>query len=178
MKRLLRTIIILMASFATSAFAGPGHNHGDEGAKALTGPTSPRFEAHSDLFEVVGVLGTTELAVFIDRYADNAPVRKARVEVESGSFKAVGEFNAETGDYHFPGGVFQKPGSYPVSLTITAGEDIDILAANLIVPDPHVGHDHAPGAPHWMWWAGGAAVFLAIAFIAFVRRRQRSVQYA
>lgn len=177
MTALLRIFALFILMFSTCAQAGPGHDHGDEGAKAPTGPVSPRFEAHSDLFEVVGILGAKELAIFIDRFADNEPVRKAKVELESGNIKAVGEFNAETGDFHFPGAAFQKPGSYPVSLTITAGDDIDILAANLVVPDPHAGHDHAAETPKWMWWAGGAALLFVIAFIAFLRR-QRSVQYA
>lgn len=178
MTSLLRIFAAIALLLASSAYAGPGHDHGDEGTKAPTGPVSPRFEAHSDLFEVVGVLGTKELAVFIDHFADNTPVLKAKVELESGSVKAVGEFNAETGDYHFPGVAFQKPGSYPVSLTITAGDDIDILAANLVVPDPHAGHAHAAETPQWMWWAGGTSVVLAVAFIVFVRRRQRSTPYA
>lgn len=177
MKRLLRIFALPLLLLTSSVSAGPGHDHGDEGAKAPTGPVSPRFEAHSDLFEVVGILGAKELAIFIDRFADNEPVRKAKVELESGSIKAVGEFNAETGDFHFPGAAFQKPGSYPVSLTITAGDDIDILAANLVVPDPHAGHAHAAGTPQWMWWAGGGALMVVIAFVAFLRR-QRSVQYA
>lgn len=177
MTSLLRIFVLLISLFSANTFAGPGHDHGDEGAKAPTGPVSPRFEAHSDLFEVVGILGSKELAIFVDRFADNAPVRQAKVELESGSLKAVGEFNAETGDYHFPGAAFQKPGSYPVSLTITAGDDIDILAANLVVPDPHAGHAHAAETPKWMWWAGGGAVVVAIAFIA-VLRRQRSAKYA
>jgi len=174
----LRIFALIFAMLTTSTFAGPGHDHGDEGTKAPTGPVSPRFETHSDLFEVVGVLGTKELAVFIDRFSDNTPVLKAKVELESGSVKVVGEFNAETGDYHFPGTAFQKPDSYPVSLTITAGDDLDILAANLVVPDPHAGHAHAAEPPQWMWWTGGAVVIVAIAFIAFLRRRQRSTPYA
>lgn len=178
MTSLLRIFAAITFLLASSAYAGPGHDHGDEGTKAPTGPVSPRFEAHSDLFEVVGALGTKELAVFIDRFADNTPVLKAKVELESGSMKALGEYNAETGDYHFPGTAFQKPGSYPVSLTITAGDDIDILAANLVVSDPHAGHAHATETPQWMWWTGGAVGLIAIAFIAVLRRRQRSTPYA
>ncbi|MDX2219703.1 MAG: hypothetical protein SF172_11830 [Burkholderiales bacterium] len=172
--RIFATSFLLVAF---NAIAGPGHDHGDEGAKAPTGNVSPRFEAHSDLFEVVGILDGKELAIFIDRFADNAPVHKAKVELESGSVREIGQFHADHGDYSFAATAFQKPGSYPITLTITVGDEVDILAANLVVPDAHAADTHATEAPKWMWWAGGGALLVVIAFIAFLRR-QRSIQYA
>lgn len=136
--------VLALALTFSSAIAAPGHDHdhGDEAPTAAAGPASPRFEAHSDLFEVVGVLEGDELSVFVDRFADNAPVLKAKVELESGSTKAVGQFHEDHGDYSFAAGPFKKPGTYPITLTIAAGEETDLLAGDLIVPDEHAGHDH------------------------------------
>ena len=152
-------VALLLAGLAV---AGPGHDHGDA-VPAAAGAASPRFEATSEMFEAVGILQTSELSVFVDRYADNTPVLKAKVELESGSLKAVGQFHADRGDYGFANVAFQKPGTYPITLTITAGDDVDILAGNLVVPDTHAGHVHA-SVPY----AAVIGIFAAIAVVAAI----------
>ncbi|MEC4722239.1 hypothetical protein RY831_24040 [Noviherbaspirillum sp. CPCC 100848] len=167
-------LVALAFSFST-AIAGPGHDHGDEAPVASSGSVSPRFEAHSDLFEVVGVFDGHELSVFVDQYADNAPVLKAKVELESGSTKAVGEFHEDSGDYKFVVKSFEKPGKYPVTLTVTAGDEVDILAANLVIPDGHAGEDHAHGndasSPLYQRIGFGAAALIVLALLTLGVRR-------
>jgi hypothetical protein len=155
------------------AFAGPGHDHGDAPA-ASSSTASPRFEAVSDLFEVVGILQANELSVFVDRFADNAPVLKAKVELESGSLKAIGQFHSDHGDYSFANQAFQKPGTYPIMLTITAGDDVDILAGNLVVPDPHAGHVHSTiSLPRILLSLAAAAIAIAAVWLLLRRRARR-----
>ncbi len=134
MKRNVFPFIALcaMLSFARFASAGPGHDHGD-GAPVATGSAMPRFTAQSDLFDAVGVLGKDELIVYVDRAATNEPVRNAIVELESGSVKAVGTFEATLDEYHFDGKPFQATAVYPITLTIKAGNDSDLLASELEV---------------------------------------------
>lgn len=166
--------VAALALSSGSAFAGPGHDHGDDAPAVATGPASPRFEAHSDLFEVVGVLEGNELSVFVDRFADNAPVLKASVELESGSTKAIGQFPDEHGDYSFDASPFKKPGSYPITLTVAAGDDMDILAGNLVVPDEHAGHDHDESS-HLAERAaiGALALFALLALLGAGRHWQK-----
>ena len=59
----------------------------------------PRVEAKSEAFELVAELRAGELAILVDRYESNEPVLGAKLEVESGSLKAVAAFRAEQGDY-------------------------------------------------------------------------------
>ena len=49
-----RKIALILAGLATATLtaAGPGHDHGDAVPAINAGTASPRFEAHSDLFEV------------------------------------------------------------------------------------------------------------------------------
>ncbi len=63
------------------AVAGPGHDHGDA-APAATGSALPRFAAVSETFELVGVLDGKQVTLYLDRFADNAPVRGAKIELE------------------------------------------------------------------------------------------------
>lgn len=171
-------LLALMLSFG-SALADAGHDHGNETPAAPSGPASPKFEAHSDLFEVVGSFDGHELSVFVDQYADNAPVLKAKVELESGSTKAVGQFHEDSGDYRFAVKSFEKPGEYPVTLTVTAGDEVDILAANLVIPDGHAGEDHAHGddtsSPLYQRIGIGAAALVVLALLILgVRRMKKS----
>lgn len=162
--------IIAFAFLSSFAIASPGHDHShDEAPQAATGPAAPRFEAHSDLFEVVGVLSESELSVFVDRFADNAPVLKAKVELESGKTQGVGQFHEDHGDYSFDAKPFQKPGSYPISLTITAGDDVDILAGNLVVTNDAASHNHDESSSHIKrsgLWIGGLIGLAAAIFFA------------
>ena len=172
--RICTNVLFAAALLPTgNAVAGPGHDHGDAPAVVTTGKASPRFEAHSDLFEVVGILGAGELSIFIDRYPSNEPMLNAKVELESGSTKLASVFHVDHGDYSFAAKPFENPGAYPITLTITAGGDVDILAGNLIVPAAEAAHTHANGFMTWKSWAaiGAVVVGIGIVFILFVRRR-------
>jgi hypothetical protein len=162
---------MLFASFQVAA--GPGHDHGDAAPAANTGKASPRFEAHSESFEVVGVLGGSELSILIDRYKNNEPILNAKVELESGAMKVVAAFHADHGDYSVSPKAFDKPGTYPISLTITAGNETDILAGNLIVPAPEAGHANANAPLAWKRWVAiGAAIAASLLLAMFILRRR------
>lgn len=158
--------------------AGEGHDHGDAAATAAGAPASPRFQAHSDLFEVVGILGKSELSILIDRYGTNEPVLDAQVEVEVNNLKVMAKFHAEHGDYSLPAATLRQPGTYPVTLTITSGKDTDLLTGDLVVPDPEAGHTDADTSTRpWLQWAsyaiGGAVALIALASTFSMWRRRR-----
>lgn len=134
MKQSFTFFVALFASifFASTVHAGAGHDHGDA-APSASGLALPRFTSQSDMFEAVGVLGKDELVVFVDRTNSNEPVLNATVELESGSIKAVGKFETALGEYHFDGKPFQQTAVYPITLTIKAGNDTDLLSADLDV---------------------------------------------
>ena len=178
--RISTNLMLVAALWATcNVAASPGHDHGDATTVANTGKSSPRFDAHSDLFEAVGVLGVSELSIIIDRYNSNEPLLNAKVELESGSTKLAGIFHVEHGDYQFAAKPFEKSGAYPITLTITAGDEVDILAGNLIVPAAEAAHTHADGLMAWKSWAvtGTLVVGFGIAVTLFVRRRVGGVSH-
>jgi hypothetical protein len=127
------------------------------------------------LFEAVGLLKGDELSITLDRYASNEPVLNAKVEVESGSYKAVAAFQAEQADYSLPSTAFKKPGTYAVVLTVTAGDQTDLLTGELVVPDPDARAVHDEHARPWLRWAayaGGALLLAAIALLVLRKRKQ------
>lgn len=183
MKRFLFLVLAFFASLslASIVMAGPGHDHGDA-APAATGPALPRFSAQSDLFEAVGVLGKEELVVFVDRAATNEPVLNATVELESGSAKAVGKFEAALGEYHFDAKPFQQTAVYPITLTIKTGKDSDLLSADLDVHGEGVsavqGSEHVHGWREYIVWIGVGlvAIALAAATSIMVRRKKSRIE--
>lgn len=123
------------------AIAGPGA-HGPNG-EHLDAPTMmtaasalPRIEAKSETFELVAELRAGELAIVVDRYESNEPVLDAKLEVESGSLKAVAAFRAEQGDYAVTDAGMLKalsaPGEHALVFTLVAGQDSDLLDGTLV----------------------------------------------
>jgi hypothetical protein len=169
-------LCVLLSSYA---FAGPGHDHGDVQIAAATGPATPKFSTHSDLFEVVGIVDGPHLDVYIDRFVDNAPVADAKVEIESGKIKLVGKYLKEEGTYEFEAAAFKNTGTYPIVLTVSAGKDTDILTSALVVGQidaaHHEGFFHTVEAwlasPRLMTGIAGSAIAGIAALWWFVRRR-------
>ena len=75
------SLAVLLLGTSMSATAGEGHDHGDA-APAAAGTALPRFAAVSETFELVGVLDGKQVTLYLDRFADNAPVRGAKIELE------------------------------------------------------------------------------------------------
>lgn len=161
------------------ALAAPGA-HGPNGehldAPAASGSAvnaAPRFEAQSDMFEVVGRVQGGELSMLINRFATNEPVLDAKVEIESGATKAQAKFHADLGDYAVDDPAMLKalslPGDHPVVITVLAGSDADLLDGTLTVSAP--ADDHGHGLPYWIWAAIVVAVLAAGGFYYRLRAK-------
>ena len=155
------------ALFVTLAVAGEGHDHG-EAKPAASGPALPRFTAQSELFEAAGVLGKDELVVYLDRAATNEPVVNATVELASNGIKQLGKFEAKLGEYHFDAKPFAKAGEYPITLTVKAGAESDLLAGDLDVHDPAAATaataSHSHGWQRAAQWAGAGLITALLLF--------------
>ena len=109
-------------------------------ASTATPTPIPVVVAESDDFEIVGRLEEKSFIFFVDRNKSNAPVLAATLEVEQGDKKAVARFRPDSGDYLIDDAPFlapfDKPGNYPLSFTLIAGDESDLLSANLAVISP------------------------------------------
>lgn len=188
----------LLMIATTSTMAGPGA-HGPNG-EHLDAPTTmraasalPRVDAKSEAFELVAELRTGELVIVVDRYDSNEPVLGAKLEVESGSLKAVAAFRAEQGDYAVTDAAMLKalaaPGEHGLVFTLVAGKDSDLLDGTLVGSTDGVAtatakgdHGHAhDGADHGhdheleraAWIGAGVAALGLIGGIAWWRQRRR-----
>ncbi len=137
-----------------------------------------RSEAQTELFELVATSRSGQLTVFLDRFASNEPVTGAKVELESGDWKAIAQ-EAGDGSYRVEAPRFAKPGRYPLLFTVQAGADSDLIETTLQVAEAA----ELDALPHpWglgvAWWVGGAvaalAALVALAASALWLKRRRA----
>lgn len=166
----------LVSLAPTNALAGDGHNH-DEIPVAMDGPALPRFAAVSETFELVGIVNGKQLTLYLDRFADGAPVEDARLELELGGEKVAVEFHADDGLYEATLAQELKPGEIPVTATVMVGDEADLLAGELDLHDAAAESPIAANAPNGIvQWAAMAAIALVAVF--FVARRWQSSRAA
>lgn len=151
--------------------------HGDEdhGAKPATVAIggAPRLVTHSDLFELVGIVENGAMTLYLDRFADNSPVTDAKIEVEAGSEKGAATVNSN-GTYRFSAKAFAKPSVIPVTFTVSAGNDTDLLAGDLAVADEHTeGVAKASNLFTNKWLIGGLVAMLILIVGSLLLRKRR-----
>lgn len=114
------------------------HGHDHDAAPAASGPALPRFAASSADFELVGVLDGLQLTLYLDRYADNAPVIGADIELDLGgtALSAV----AHDDHYEVTLPTAPEPGVLPLIATISTADAADLLTGELDL------HGHAEEA--------------------------------
>ena len=143
----LAALLVAAILLALPAWAGEGHDHGDA-APAAGGEALPRFTAESETFELVGVLSGKRITLYLDRFADNSPVRGAQIELEIGGAKFKAEKQGDD-EYEVVLPEAPKPGVLPVTATVTAGNEADLLAGELDIHE----EAHADEAAHTHSWA-------------------------
>ncbi|HET8744132.1 MAG TPA: hypothetical protein VFM98_00895 [Ramlibacter sp.] len=177
MKNLPTLILALaLAGALPAARAQDGHDHGhDHDTPAATGPASPRLNAQSDLFELVGIVEHGVMTVYLDRFASNEPVAGARIEYEAGPHKGVAEPQAD-GTYRIAVDALKREGELPFAFTVTAGSDMDLLAGelDLHVEEAHGAEPASRTLPQWALPAAAAAAAIALAAVILGRRRTGS----
>jgi hypothetical protein len=171
--------ILAAAALALPVCAHEGEDH-DTPAAVPAIAAGPRTEAQTDGLELVAVLADGKLTLYLDRFATNAPVADAQVEVESGPFRAVAE-QVASGIYQVPAESFDHPGRYPLVVSVQAGDVADLLTATLdLAEHPSIAGQARP----WVAWvdtpvmAGGAGALVLTGIGVLVARRRQALTLA
>lgn len=164
---------------------GPGGDHSEQASGSTTSrAATPRFEAATDVFELVAVLAGGELSILIDRFETNVPVLDARVEVESGGMKAIARFHADHGDYAVGDpallAALAKPGEHAVVISVVAGDVSDLLNGTLAVSGAATqtaasghGHDDGHELERVLIISAGVVFALLLVVLGYRWRRRR-----
>lgn len=158
-------LLALISLLPLPALAGGGDDHTHAEEQVAPAAAAPRVVAASDLFELVGILGPDRrVTVYLDRTETNAPVDRAHVVATLDGTEIVADRIAE-GTYRLDHPPLARPGHHDIVFSVTAGEDADLLAGELDVPEapavtaaPHDWRDHLRASP--VLWAGAAALLL------------------
>ena len=175
-KKIIISTLLSGAVLIAPSWAGEGHDHGEAAPAAAAGAASSRISSSSDLFELVGVVERGEMVIYLDRFATNMPVIDARIEVEVGTGKGLAEAQPD-GTYHFSNAALNQAGTVPVSFTVSAGPDTDLLAGDLVIGE--ASHDdavHAAARPWWQWTGLALAAALILVAVAVGVKRRRSLK--
>lgn len=130
----------------------------------------PSFEAASELFELVGRIKDGRLTLTLDRWTNNEPVSGARIEIELNGRNLVAEAQAD-GSYALDAAPFAAPATYPLTITITAGDESDLLAADFVVAANTASATPTAGSTP-LGFGIAAALALLAAAVATLRRRK------
>eukprot|EP01036_Dinobryon_divergens_P043737 gene43737-58289_t len=163
-------LLAALLSAGLPALASDGHDHGDE-APTAAGSALPRFAAVSEAFELVGVLDGRQLTLYLDRFADNAPVPGAQIELDLAGTQLKAEARKDAGME----GIYEvtlkappPPGVMPVTATVNVGSESDLLAGELDLHESHADEAARHEDPWWPaagWGAGAVLVALVLALV-------------
>lgn len=140
-RSLLGAMAIAFALVGT-AIAHPGH--GDEPPPPST--AAPRAVAHSDIFDLVAVLGPDgRLWLYLDRHATSEPLDNAAIEATIDG-QPVSVSREGEALYVLAHPTLAQPGLRNLVFTVTAGADMDLLPVSIEVPASAVAAVSGPGA--------------------------------
>jgi membrane fusion protein, heavy metal efflux system len=174
---LARAAVTVLGAVALGslAVAGPGHDH-DQPTQQATSAASPRFETHTDLFEMVGVYERGGLTLYLDRYKTNEPVTNAKLEYDAAGVKGIAAVQPDA-TYRIENDALKgAKGTIALAFTVTQGNDADLLAANLAVRNESQGAEHGHAHSHFpslaFYIVASLIVVIAGLIVFFVRRRK------
>ena len=173
--------LLLATVIAFPAWAGgdasDGHTHAAAPVPATVAAplATPRAIAATEDFEVVAVLEGKQLVVYVDRFASNEPVAKAKVEVEGAGLKGLAK-EAAPGTYVMDLAAALAPAKHALTISIEAGDTADLLSATLDTSQPVVAEADAHGWTRRAVWIVAALLLLAAgALLVFRRRKARGI---
>lgn len=167
--------LFLAAALAFPAWAGgdasDGHTHaGETPAPAPVTASAPRAVAATEDFEVVAHLEGKHLVVYVDRFASNEPVVKAKVEVEGAGLNGLAS-EAAPGTYVMDLGTALPPAKHALTISIEAGEIADLLSATLDTSQPEPAHVDTFDWSRRIVWIIAALLLAAGALLVYRRRK-------
>lgn len=168
--------IIAAAILLSTPSTSSAHGDEDHGAAAVaSAPTGskPRIEARTATLELVAAVDGDDMTIWIDGWADNAPITNANVNVtidgKSQSAKAAG------GVYTVSDAKLETAGVHQLAFLVTRAGVIEALSAEINMPDEQA----ATSSGGWTYWMVAAGIgVLAIIGLIFWRSRRAGAAVA
>ncbi|MDK9704705.1 MAG: hypothetical protein OEL20_16370 [Sulfuritalea sp.] len=173
MRSLAVAAAVAMFSMTPAAFAHGGEDHGAPPPTVSQGVT-PRAVAATEEFEVVAALEGKQLVVYVDRFATNEPVVKAKVEIEGAGLKGLAA-EAAPGTYVMDIATAMPPAKHALTISIETGDSADLLSATLDTSLAVVAEEHAHNWGERVVWSL-ATLLLLVTTLLIVRRNKKKAK--
>ncbi len=138
----ITTLFALIVLTFGAAWAGPGHDHGDEGPAPVTS-AAPRLESVGSTMELVATSEGHRLIIYLDHPDTTEPIDEASIEVSGDGIPTALARRIEPGTYELEADWVDQPGTKALVFTITTKTDVDLLNGTWSVAE--AGHATAPG---------------------------------
>jgi len=169
----LVTLIAFPLPILAGGDSSDGHTHASPAPVPVSQSVTPRAVAATEEFEVVAVLEGKKLLVYVDRFASNEPVAQAKVEIEGAGLKGVAS-ETTPGTYVLEIATTIPQAKHPLTISIEAGDTVDLLSATLDTSAPVVNVTHAHGWSEWVVWILSGSLLLVTGILFAARRHKRA----
>ena len=147
MFRIITALLALILLSIGPAWAGPGHDHLDEGP-APVASAAPRLESVGSTMELVATSEGHRLIIYLDHPDTNAPIEEATIEVSGEGVPASVAKPIAPGTYDLEADWVDQPGAKALIFTVTTKTDADLLNGIWSVPeDGHGAHSDKAALP-------------------------------
>ncbi len=151
--------LIAAVGLSTSGDTHEGHDH--EKQTLVIGTGLPRGVAVSDEFQLVAILRSGELHIYLDRFSTNEPITSAVVEAETLNGPARAEQNPD-GTYRLTAKWALPEKRYDLIFTVTDKETVDVLPLSIDVP----AETRSPSSAKGRSWLAPTLLAILIAAVA------------
>jgi len=159
---------ILMAAFFGIVSAHEGQNHDKELKPQKNVVTTPTLTAASENYELVAIVQSRQMIVYLDQFESNTPVVDADLDFDfSGTVEKATRNVDGTYTVALPKNVDLKT-SIPVTVTVLAASGADLLSGELVISESD---EHSSGSDFRMVVIVAACVIaLLLLWLAYQRK--------
>ena len=171
-------LAVLLCCVSGAVLAHEGHHEDEPEAVAPAVAPAPRATLDTPRIELVAQREGSDIVLYLDDYATNAPLDGLQVSVRSGSLTLQAAAGGE-GAYRIAGDLIDARVEQPLDISVH-GAGLDARLQAVLPPAAEaVPAEQATLARHDLWWIAAAVlVALSLFGIVWLLRRRREERVA
>ncbi len=161
---MIKLFPLFLFAVINAAFAHGGEDHGAP-PPPVSQILAPRTSAFSEEFEVSIVVEAKQLLLYLDRFNSNAPVTKAKVEVDGAGLKGLANETAP-GIYVMNIATPIAATKHALTIVVDTDDSSDLLVASLDMTQAATASEHGFVWRTWFTWLIAAVLLAALGLAA------------
>ena len=157
---MIKLFPLFLFAVINAAFAHGGEDHGAP-PPPISQVLAPRTSAVSEEFEVTVVVEGKQLLLYLDRFNSNAPVTKAKVEVDGAGLKGLAN-EAAPGIYVMNIAAPMSATKHALTIAVDTDDSSDLLVASLDMTQAATPSEQGFVWRTWLTWLIAAVLLAAL----------------